>query len=142
MVTVKDAEQYLRKQIGEHTDDIQFIWEAFKAFGKQPVEGEEEIALLVECGVYDFTGKAQFHFNFTRQFTVYEGEEYVGMEQLHALFLFEAKETLESLKMCKWFFSNEGTDVEEFYTEIENAEEFKLAMKGQPISFQLYQDEV
>jgi hypothetical protein len=41
MITVKNAESYLKNKIGEDTSDIKKVWEIFKDFCKEPVEGEE-----------------------------------------------------------------------------------------------------
>ena len=59
------------------------------------VEGEEETALLFQCGVYDFTGEELFYFDFVRQFTI---EEDGYMEQLHCEFVFEPIEELRKLE--------------------------------------------
>ena len=32
MITVKNAENYLKNKIGEDTDDIKKVWETFKNF--------------------------------------------------------------------------------------------------------------
>jgi hypothetical protein len=74
MITVKNAESYLKDKIGYDTDDIEKVWETFKSFCKESVEGEEEKEILFECGVYDFTGEELFYFNFVRQFTIIEYE--------------------------------------------------------------------
>lgn len=48
--------------------------EGFKAFGKEKVDGEEEAALLFQCGVYNFTGEKRFYYDFVTQFTNEDGE--------------------------------------------------------------------
>ena len=48
---------------------------------------------------YDFTGEELFHFNFVRQFTVYEEDEYSHMEQLHCGFLFKPTDELRRLPL-------------------------------------------
>ena len=89
MITVKNAESHLKVKIGVDTGDIKKVWETFKDFCKEPVEGEEDTEILVESGVYDFTGEELFHLDFVRQFTVYEENEYSHMEQLHCECLFK-----------------------------------------------------
>ncbi|WP_449376291.1 hypothetical protein [Bacillus safensis] len=79
MITVKNAESYLKDSISEDNDDIKKVWETFKAFSKETVEGEEDKEILFQCGVYDFTGEELFHFDFVRQFTVYEEDDYSHM---------------------------------------------------------------
>lgn len=85
MLKVENAETYLKKMIDENKDDTKKVWEAFKAFGKMYVDGEEETAILFQCGVYDFTGEELFYYDFVRQFTL---EEDGHMEQLHCEFVF------------------------------------------------------
>ena len=141
VISVNEAESYLKNKISENTKDIMKVWEVFKAFGKEPVEGEDEIALLFQCGAYDFTGEEQFYFDFVRQFTIYKGEEYSHMEQLHCEFVFEPTQELSELETSLMYFDYEG-DVEDFYSEVENLEEFRIPLKYQPLRLELYQEEV
>ncbi|MGV3465132.1 MAG: hypothetical protein ACO1OT_07560 [Heyndrickxia sp.] len=60
MITVQNAESYLKNKIGEDNDDIKKIWETCKTFCKEPVGGEEDKEILFDCGVYDFTGEDHF----------------------------------------------------------------------------------
>lgn len=94
-----------------------------------------------QCGVYDFTGEELFYFDFVRQFTIYDDEEYSPMEQLHYEFVFEPTDDLRELETSQWYFENDG-DVEDFFIEIENMEEFKVPMKRKPIRLSVYQEEV
>ena len=57
MITVKNAESYLKDKIGEDADDIKIVWEPFKGFCTAPVEGEEDNEILFQCGIYAFTGE-------------------------------------------------------------------------------------
>ncbi|WP_078410749.1 hypothetical protein [Priestia abyssalis] len=141
MIKLGDTENYLKNKIAENSSDITKVWEAFKSFGREHVEGEEEIALLFQCGVYDFTGEELFYFHFVRQFTIYDDEEYSHMEQLHCEFVFEPTDDLRELETSQWYFENDG-DVEDFFIEIENIEEFKVPMKRKPIRLSVYQEEV
>ncbi|WP_078410710.1 hypothetical protein [Priestia abyssalis] len=141
MIKLRDAENYLKNKIGENSSDITKVWEAFKSFGREHVEGEEEIALLFQCGVSDFTGEELFYFDFVRQFTSYDDEEYSHMEQLHCEFVFEPTDDLRELETSQWYFENDG-DVEDFFIEIENIEEFKVPMKRKPTRLSVYQEEV
>jgi hypothetical protein len=141
VISVNETESYLKNKISENTKDIMKVWEVFKAFGKEQVEGEDEIALLFQCGVYDFTGEELFYFDFVRQFTIYEGEEYSRMEQLHCEFVFEPTEELRKLETSLMYFDYEG-DVENFYSEVESLEEFRIPLKYQPLRLELYQEEV
>lgn len=140
MIKVEQAESYLKSKIGD-SSDIEKVWDEFKAFGKELVEGEDEIALIFQCGVYDFTGPEFFYFEFVRQFSIYDENEYSHMEQLHCQFIFEPTEELRKLKTDEWYFDSEG-DVEDFYAKTENLEEFKLPMKEKPISFSVFKEKV
>ncbi len=72
MIKVNQAENFLENRIGGNTNDLARVWDVFKSFGKEQVAGEEETALLFQCGVYDFTGEELFHFDFVRQFAIEE----------------------------------------------------------------------
>jgi hypothetical protein len=140
LITVKNAESYLEDKISEDTDDINKVWETFKDFCKEPVEGEEDKEVLFECGVYDFTGEELFHFNFVRQFTVYEEDEYSQMEQLHCEFLFKPTDELRSLEASEW--SMDYDDIVDFFNHIENLQEFKIPFNLKPIKSEIFQEEV
>jgi len=140
MIAVMNAESYLKHKIGEDTDDIKKVWEAFKAFCKEPVEGEEDKEILFQCGVYDFTGEALFHLDFVRQFTVYEEDEYSRMEQLHCEFLFKPTDELSNLEIGEW--SMDYDNIDDFLSHIENLQEFKIPLNLKPIKSEIYQEAV
>ncbi|WP_108671826.1 hypothetical protein [Peribacillus acanthi] len=141
MLSINEAESYLKNKISKNMTDIMKVWEVFKAFGKEQVEGEDEIALLFQCGVYDFTGEEQFYFDLVRHFTIYEGEEYSHMEQLHCEFVFEPTEELHKLETSLMYFDYEG-DVEDFYSEVESLEEFRIPLRYRPLRLDVYQKNV
>lgn len=114
MITVKNAESYLKDSIGEETDEINKVWETFKAFSKETVEGEEDKEILFQCGVYDFTGEELFHLDFVRQFTIYEKDDYSHMEQLHCEFLFKPTSELKKLKVVEEW-SMDYDDIDHFF---------------------------
>lgn len=140
MITVMNAESHLKNKIGENTDDIKKVWETFKAFCKETVEGEENKEILFQCGVYDFTGEELFHFDFVRQFTVYEEDEYSHMEQLHCEFLFKPIDDLSKLVVAEW--SMDYDELDDFLNHIENLQEFKIPLNLKPIKSEIYQEEV
>ena len=140
MITVENAESYLEDKIGEDADDLKMVWETFKVFCKEPVEGEEDKEILFECGVYDFTGEELFHFNFVRQFTVYEEDEYSQLEQLHCEFLFKPIDELRSLEVSEW--SMDYDDLDDYFNHIENLPGFKIPFNLKPIKSEIYQEEV
>ena len=140
MITVKNAESYLKDKIGEDSDDIKKVWETFKDFCKEPVEGEEDKEILFQCGVYDFTGEELFHFDFVRQFTVYEEDKYSHMEQLHCEFLFKPTVELRKLEVSEW--SMDYDDLYDFFNHIESLQEFKIPFNLSPIKSEIYQEEI
>ena len=140
MISVMKAESYIKDMIGDNANDIKKVWETFKNFCKEPVEGEEDKEILFQCGVYDFTGEELFHFDFLRQFTVYEGDEYSHMEHLHCEFLFKPTVELRKLEVSEW--SMDYDDIDEFFIHIENLQEFKIPLNLKPIKSEIYQEEV
>ncbi|MEH7126032.1 hypothetical protein V7127_22735 [Bacillus sp. JJ1773] len=140
MITVKNAESYLKDKIGEDDDDIKKVWGTFKDFCKEPVEGEEDKEILFQCGIYDFTGEELFHFGFVRQFTVYEEDEYSRMEQLHCEFLFKPTVELRKLEVAEWSMDYE--DIDDFLNHIKKLPEFKIPLNLKPIKLEIHQEEV
>ena len=140
MITVKNAESYLKDKIGEDADDIKKVWETFKGFCTEPVEGEEDKEILFQCGIYDFTGEELFHFDFVRQFTVYEEDEYSHMEQLHCEFLFKPTVELRKLEVSEW--SMDYDNIGDFLNHIEDLQEFKIPLNLEPIKSEIYQEEL
>lgn len=140
MITVKNAESYFKDKIGEDANDINIVWETFKNFCKEPVEGEDDKEILFQCGVYDFTGEELFHFDFVRQFAVYEEDDYSHMEQLHCEFLFKPTVELRNLEVEEWSMDYE--DIDDFFNHIENLQEFKIPLNLKPIKSEIYQEEV
>jgi hypothetical protein len=140
MLTVKNAESYLKHKIGVDTNDIKNVWEAFKAFSTEEVEGEEEKEILFQCGVYKFTGEKLFHFDFIRQFTVYEEDDYSHMEQLHCEFLFKPTNELKKLKVEEW--SMDYDNIYNFFNHIESLQEFKIPINLKPLKSEIYQEEI
>ncbi|WP_078548907.1 hypothetical protein [Litchfieldia alkalitelluris] len=136
MITVKNAESYLKSKIGENAEDLKYVWNTFKAFSKEKVEGEEDKEILFQCGVYDFTGEELFYFDFVRQFTAYEDNDYSHMEQLHCEFLFKAIDELKKLEVSEW--SMDYDNIDEFFIHVESLQEFKLPLRLQSIKSQIY----
>ncbi|MFJ8246816.1 hypothetical protein [Peribacillus asahii] len=138
MITIANAENYLKSRIPENIDNMLKIWEEFKLFAKEDVIGEEEKAILFQCGVYNFTEEKLFYYDFVRQFT----DEVDGcIQQLHCEFVFEPVKELNKLEASEWYFDTDG-EIEDFFNEIENLEEFKIPMNYTPLRFNFYQEEV
>jgi hypothetical protein len=135
MITVENAESYLEDKIGEDADDLKKVWETSKDFCKEPDEGEEDKEILFECGVYDFTEAELFYFNFVRQFTVYEEDQYSQMEQIHC----ELTDELRSLEVS---WSMDYDDLDDYFNHIENLPGFKIPFNLKPIKSEIYQEEV
>jgi hypothetical protein len=140
MITVMQTESYLKNKIGEDTNDIKKVWETFKIFCKEPVEGEEDKEILFQCGVYDFIGEELFHLDFIRQFTVYEEDQYSRMEQLHCEFLFRPTDELSKLETEEW--SMDYDEVDDFFNHIEALQEFKIPSNLKPIKLEIFQEEI
>ncbi|MCS0672442.1 hypothetical protein [Cytobacillus firmus] len=140
MITVKNAESYLKDKIGEGVNDIKKAWVVFKDFCKEPVGGEEDSEILFQCGVFDFTGEELFHFDLVRQFTVYEEDEYSHMEQLHCEFLFKTTDELSEFEVEEWSMNYDHID--DFLNHIENLREFQIPLNLKPIKSEIYQEEV
>ncbi len=140
MISVKHAESYVKDRIGEDTNDIKKVWETFKNFCQVPVEGEEDQEILIQCGVYDFTGEELFHFDFVRQFTVYDEDDYAHMEQLHCEFYYKPTVELRNIEIEEWSMDYE--DIDDFFNHIENLQEFKIPLNLKPIKLEIYQEEV
>lgn len=140
MITVKNAEIFLEGKINKNSIDIKKVWETFKGFCREPVDGEEDKEILFECGVYDFTGEELFHLHFVRQFTVYEEDEYSHMEQLHCEFLFKPTDELRKLEISEW--SMDFDDIDDYFKHIETLQEYKIPLELKPIKLELYQEEV
>jgi hypothetical protein len=137
MITIANAETHLKQRIGNNTDDLIKVWETFKLFAKEDVEGEEEKAILFQCGIYDFTGEKLFYYDFVRQFN---DEEDGHIQQLHCEFVFETLKEFKQLEASEWYFGSNG-EIEEFLNEIENLEEFKIPLNHTPLRLNLYQEE-
>lgn len=140
MILISNAERYIKDKIGEDADDNKKVWEIFKEFCQEPVEGEEDKEILFQCGVYDFTGEEMFHFDFVRQFTVHEEDEYSHMEQLHCELLFKPTDELRELEVSEWSMDYE--DINDFFNYIENLQEFKIPMSLKSLKSEIFQEEV
>ena len=140
MITVKNAESYLKNKIGEGTDDIKKVWETFKSFCKEDVEGEDDKEILFECGITDFSGEELFFYNFVRQFSIYSNDGYSHMEQLHCNYLFKLTNELSKLETGEW--SMDFNNLDEFFNHVENLQEFKIPLNLKPIKSEIYQEEV
>nr|WP_106779418.1 hypothetical protein [Lysinibacillus timonensis] len=140
MLTVRNVESFLKNLISENSKDIKNVWETFKAFCKDPVDGEEDKEILVQCGVSAFSGEELFYFDLVRQFTLNDGENHTHMEQLHCECLFEPTDELKKLEVSEW--SMDYDNIDDFFGHIENLEEFKIVLNFKPIKLDIYQEEV
>ncbi|MBM6616535.1 hypothetical protein [Bacillus suaedaesalsae] len=137
MLTVRNAENYLKHQM-KNTKDVKQVWVEFKRFAQMPIEDEDDVEVLFQCGLKEDTF---FCLEFVRQFTVYEGDEYSHMEQLHCEFTFEPMEELQDLQATEWYFETEE-GIEEYFDNIESLEEFKATLNYTPLQLKIYQEEI
>jgi len=119
----------------------QQAWEVFKRFAARPVECASD-GLLFQCGVYDFTGKPMFHFDFVRQFTIEKRGDCDHIEQLHIEFLFEPTQQVRDMRFNKWSFDFQSLD--EFFRFIEAHQEFRATIESavRPAHVKLYQERI
>jgi hypothetical protein len=138
MITIATAENYLKNKIGDNTNDVLKVWEEFKSFAQEEVDGEEEKAILFQCGIFDFTGEKLFYYDFVRQFTDVEDG---NMQQLHCEFVFTPLKEFKKLKVEEWFFDYEG-ELNDYFKKIESLKEFKIPLNYTPLQFNLFQEEI
>ncbi|PKR86077.1 hypothetical protein [Heyndrickxia camelliae] len=138
MITIATAENYLKNKIGDNTNDVLKVWEEFKAFAKEDVVGEEEKAILFQCGIFNFTGEKLFYFDLVRQFTDIEDG---NMQQLHCEFVFNPVKEFKKLKVSEWYFNYEG-ELDDYFKKVENLKEFKIPLNYTPVQFNIFQEEV
>ena len=129
---VKEALPKLNEMLKEASVDLkhpnpQKSWEIFKEFARLPVDCASN-GLLFECGVYDFTGKRMFYFEFVRQFTVEKRGDFDHMEQLNIEFQFVPTSEIQDLKTHKWSFDFNSPD--EFFRFVESLKEFRSLIDG------------
>jgi len=118
MITVKNAESHFKNMIGENTYDIEKVWETFKSFCREDVDGEDDKEILFECGIADFSGEGLFFYNFVRQFSIYNDNEYSHMEQLHCKYSFKLTDELSKTEAGE--LSMDFDDLDEFFNYVEN----------------------
>ncbi|KAA0546208.1 hypothetical protein FZW96_15970 [Bacillus sp. BGMRC 2118] len=137
MLTVDTANNYLKQHV-KNTNDVKHVWDEFKKFALMPIEDEDDVEVLFQCGLQEDT---LYYLEFVRQFTVYEGEEFSHMEQLHCEFTFEPSEELQNLQATEWYFETEE-GIEDYFTYIEGLEEFTTTMKYKPLQLKIYQEKI
>ncbi|WP_079508754.1 hypothetical protein [Mesobacillus jeotgali] len=136
-MTIDNMEKQLASKVGKSKMDIPYVWSVFKEFAKEELEGEEEKVILFQCGVFNFTGENRFYFDFVRQFTSEDG----GTLQLHCEYVFEPDNQLKKIETSIWYFESDG-DLEDYFAEIENLNEFKIPLNYMPSEMNLYLEEV
>lgn len=135
MLHIEQVEEKFSTAINKETDSVKQVWEKFKELAVLPVEGEEEVEILFESGVYDFTGEDRFHYDFVRQISLNS-----GMYHLRCEFIFEYEKALDYLEVSEWSMDYETTA--EFFTEVEKLEAFKKGLQLTSVSFHLFLEEV
>lgn len=128
---VDQAENRLRQLLSVSSFDFDapnpmLGWQVFKDFVQEPVVTFDD-GVLFQAGVYEFTGSEQFHFDFTRQFSIHDAkDEYDHMEQLSLLFLCDPNEKLRQIKTNRWAY--DFPSLEAFFAEVESMDAFQSAM--------------
>lgn len=123
----------------ENRPDPNLAWRVFREFAAVPVIAADD-ALLFQCGTYDFTGREQFHWNLTRQFSLEEEGEYAGMEQLQLTVLYEPAAELRPLEASVW--SSDFESLEEFFAEVEALPEFSASLAHTLTGIELFHEPV
>lgn len=104
-----------------HSPNPKIAWDVFKEFTNLHVQCDDD-ALLFQCGVYSFTGKELFHFEFVRQFIFNVDGVYDHTEQLMLTMYFEKNQELQELETNLWTYDCES--VGEFFSKVENMKHF------------------
>jgi hypothetical protein len=131
---------YLKKRIKTDVLDIRKAWDVFKAFCRLPLVGEDEKAILFQCGVHNFTGKSLFHYSFVRQFDAYQKKEDVWqMVQLHCEYTFKVTAELKKLLASEFYFGSDG-DIDNYFKRIESLPEFQIPQREKPLHLSIYQE--
>lgn len=140
MLTINETEAYLKSMLEE--DKLNFIecWNTFKRFCEIKVKEEEDLEVLIQSGEINSDGEALYYFGMVRQFTIYNGDEYSRMEQLHCNYYFEPSEVLENMDLDLWSMDYEN--LESFFDCIEGFQEFKNIMNIVPLKMEIVQEEV
>jgi hypothetical protein len=121
------------------------VWRIFQQFANVPVDTPNDM-FLFQCGVYDWTGKPMFHFDFLRQFDVdsvdEDGEpQYDHMEQLHCTFFYEPVAELVTLNTHLW--ADQQAPVKTFFAAVEALPAFVIpTTRFSPVSVSIYQHPV
>jgi len=119
--------------------DPSVAWRVFREFAAVPVSAADD-ALLFQCGTYDFTGREQFHWNLTRQFSLEEEGEYAGMEQLQLTVLYEPASELRPLDTDLW--SSDFGSLEDFFSAVEALPGFSAPLAHPPTGSELFYEQV
>ncbi|HEX8211939.1 MAG TPA: hypothetical protein VF584_17315 [Longimicrobium sp.] len=119
--------------------DPSIAWRVFREFAAVPVSAADD-TLLFQCGTYDFTGREQFHWNLTRQFSIEEDGEHAGMEQLQLTVLYEPASELRPLEVSLW--SSDCGSLEEFFAEVEALPGFSAPGAHPPTGSELFYEQV
>ena len=102
-------------------------WAAFKDYGRE-VFGPENVGLLFQVGVYNFTGQPLFYFDPVCQFEQTDDEgEHDHYEQLHCELTCQPNEILSGTNANLWSFNYPTADA--FFAAVEAMPEFQVAIQ-------------
>lgn len=132
MLKVDNTQMKLENLLNEAYFDFDkpncyLAWEVFKKYASIIVDCADD-AFLFQCGTYTFTGEEMFEFEFVRQFTIEEDEEYEHMEQLSLTLYYIPDEELKGIETNLWSYDFDTIDV--FFEAVESMNEFNEIIKN------------
>lgn len=95
MIKLNNVKSYFNSTIDLNNDSVLEIWNKFKSFCLVDVENEDDREILFETGVEKIEGIKYFYVNFVRQFTIYDGDEYDGMDNLFVHSILNIQKSLD-----------------------------------------------
>ena len=120
--------------------DPALAWKVFKSFVRLPVNCAHD-GVLVQCQVYDWSGKELFTLDFFRQFTIDLDDGFDHIEQLHCTFTCPPTVESRKLKMSLWLENFDGHP-ENFFAAVESCTEFRRGLQHSGWTCRLQQHDV
>jgi hypothetical protein len=115
-------------------------WAAFKAYGRE-VFGPDNVGILFQVGVYDFSGQPLFYFDPVCQFEQTDDEgEHDHYEQLHCELTCTPTDALHKATTNLWSFDFPTADA--FFNAVEALPEFHIAVQQPRYSLAVTHEDV
>lgn len=140
MIKLNNVESHFNNTIDIKNDSVSRIWSKFKDFCFIDVENEEDREILFETGTEKIAGVKYYYVNFVRQFTIYDGDEYEGMEQLICALYFDYTSEFRFLKKVRWSMDYEN--LETYFKEVEKTKAFQKMIDKIPVKRTLIKEEI